>query len=400
MSRTFERTHPWIKFRADYKRLDYRTWMLLGEAQSKCEHILGAPLLPKVAQKLHQIYLAKGVAATTAIEGNTLTEHEVQRRLEGKLPLPPSKQYLGQEIDNVVEACSIIAAPLIDGQSTDITVEDIKTYNRLLLKELPLEEGVIPGEVRTYAVGVMAYRGAPAEDCEYLLQRYCDWLNAFETPDASRRIVFGILKSILAHVYFAWIHPFGDGNGRTARLIEFQILLASGLPSAAAHLLSNHYNQTRTEYYRQLDITSKSGGNLEGFVQYAVQGLVDGLKEQLRWIKAQQVTVHWQDYIYGYFRDKETKAERRRRDLVLALSSSPEPVQISKVRYITPAIAEAYAGKTDKTVQRDLNYLIEGDLVIRTPKGVLANIALMEAFRPASRLEDGQEMLVEALALG
>ncbi|NOY75701.1 MAG: hypothetical protein GXP32_07900 [Kiritimatiellaeota bacterium] len=32
----------------------------------------------------------------------------------------------------------------------------------------------------------------------------------------------------LAHVYIAWIHPFGDGNGKTARLMEFYLLLRSG----------------------------------------------------------------------------------------------------------------------------------------------------------------------------
>jgi len=41
------------------------------------------------------------------------------------------------------------------------------------------------------------------------------------------------------------IHPFGDSNGRTARLIEFYILLRAGLPDMVSHILSNHYNDTR-----------------------------------------------------------------------------------------------------------------------------------------------------------
>lgn len=57
--------------------------------------------------------------------------------------------------------------------------------------------------------------------------------------------MYAIFKAVVAHLYLAWIHPVGDGNGRTARLVEFQILLSSGVPSPAAHLLSNHYNQTR-----------------------------------------------------------------------------------------------------------------------------------------------------------
>jgi Fic family protein len=60
-----------------------------------------------------------------------------------------------------------------------------------------------------------------------------------------------LMKAILTHLYIAWIHPFGDGNGRTARLAELQILLAAGMPMPASHLLSNHYNTTRTDLYRQ-----------------------------------------------------------------------------------------------------------------------------------------------------
>ena len=249
--RTFERTHPWLKFNIDLRKGDYEFWMAFGEAQSKCEHIANVPLVPTTAEKLHQIYLAKGVLATTAIEGNTLTEKEVMERIEGKLQLPPSKEYLGQEIDNIINACNWIADELFTGTSSDICVADIKKYNKLVLENLPLEEDIVPGKIRTYSVGVGRYRAAPHEDCEHLLEKLCDWLNTgFKEPKEELKIAFGILKSIIAHLYFAWIHPFGDGNGRVARLIEFQTLIGSGIPSAAAHLLSNHYNATRTQYYK------------------------------------------------------------------------------------------------------------------------------------------------------
>ena len=67
--------------------------MLLGEVQSKCEHIAGVPLRPATAEMLHRLYLAKGIQATTAIEGNTLSEDEVVRLIQGNLELPPSKEY-------------------------------------------------------------------------------------------------------------------------------------------------------------------------------------------------------------------------------------------------------------------------------------------------------------------
>jgi Fic family protein len=332
------------------------------------------------------VFLAKGVLATTAIEGNTLTEEEVLRRIEGNLKLPPSKEYLGQEVDNIVEACNLIATnQIFRDDSVKLSAKDIKEYNRLVLQNLPLNEDVVPGEFRKHLVVIGRYRGAPPEDCEYLLERMCAWLNDNFDREGKDKIAFGILKAIIAHIYIAWIHPFGDGNGRTARLIEFKILLSVGVPTTAAHLLSNHYNSTRSEYYRQLDQAHKSGGDILPFIEYALQGFVDGLKDQIEIIKDQQVRVHWINYIHDLFRNKDSAANVRRRRLVIDLTGKNEPVPPSKIRHVSPRIAEAYAGKTDKTVMRDINYLVEIGLVKKTKKGIRPNIEIMSAFLPKTR---------------
>ena len=53
---------------------------------------------PEVGDRLLSLYLAKGVAATTAIEGNTLSEKEVLQRIKRRKPLPQSQEYQGKEI--------------------------------------------------------------------------------------------------------------------------------------------------------------------------------------------------------------------------------------------------------------------------------------------------------------
>lgn len=199
-------------------------------------------------------------------------------------------------------------------------------------------------------------------------------------PDEKLRIASGVLKATDAHLYLAWIHPFGDGNGRTARLVEFQLLLLSGVPTAAAHLLRNHYNLTRTEYYRQLDLASKSGGDFVPFIKYALQGLNDGLNEQLQTIRAQQFHVFWINHVHGSFHHKVSPTDLRRRQLVVDLSEETEPVPIVRLRYLSPGIAEAYAGKTDQTIRRDVNVLERMDLIRRSFEGVEINRELMSAF--------------------
>ena len=122
-----------------------------------------------------------------------------------------------------------------------------------------------------------------------LIEQMCECLNgpAF-SGDGAMRIPVAIIEASLAHLDLAWIHPFGDGNGRTARLCEFLVLVTSGVPTSAAHLISNHCNKARDEYYGQLQYASESGGDVTRFLSYYAAGFVDGLGEQLRWIYDRQ----------------------------------------------------------------------------------------------------------------
>jgi Fic family protein len=389
--RTFERTHPWISYRCDLGKAGVELWLALGEAASKCEHISRVPLRPATAQALHQLYLAKGAAATTAIEGNTLSEEEVLQAVEGRLVVPPSKQYLKQEVENIIAACNGISKQLADGTQPEISPKLLCDYNRQVLEKLPLKKDVIPGGLRTHSVVVgNVYRGAPAKDCPYLLDRLCDWLNGpdFQAPDGSppgTDTVYAILRSVVAHLYLAWIHPFGDGNGRTARLLEFHILLSAGVPSPAAHLFSNHYNQTRAEYYRQLDHASKSGGDIVPFIAYAVRGFVDGLREQLETIWIQQWDVVWRNFVHERFQNRNSTTDTRQRHLALDLGDVGDWVEVGKIPELTPRLAKAYAGKTPKTVQRDLNALVEMGLLARDGRKVRARREIILAFLPLRR---------------
>ena len=59
-------------------------------------------------------------------------------------------------------------------------------------------------------------QGAPWEECQYLLDQLCGFLNKdFKPPTKEMNISFAVLQAIVAHLYIAWIHPFGDGDGRT-----------------------------------------------------------------------------------------------------------------------------------------------------------------------------------------
>jgi Fic family protein len=384
-----EETHKFISFSGDAMQgATAELWMMLGECQSKCEHLSKYPVRPDVADKIHRMYMAKGVLATTAIEGNTLSEAEVRKLLDGKLELPPSREYLAQEVQNIIDECNRILDLVKSGKLLSLTAKRIKEINSTVLDNLQLEDHVKKGQTRTYEVGVGLYKAPPYRECDMLLEKLCQWLNNptyFGTENNPRSPVYGIIKAILAHLYLAWIHPFGDGNGRTARLVEFQILIGAGVPSPAAHLLSNHYYKTRADYYKQLHRASVSGGNVLPFITYAVHGFLDGLREQIEEIKKQMLDVVWDKYVAERFTDKTSPANQRRRALIEELSKLivPDAVSLEQLSIITPRVSKLYSRLSPRTLVRDLNELNKMRL-IKFDKGLIrARKEVINAFLPA-----------------
>ena len=383
--RSYEKSHPWITFQAtDVNSLGPGVWMLLGEARSKCEHLAGTPLPPEVAREFYEVALIKGARATTAIEGNTLTEDQVAGILRGTFKAPPSRAYQEREVRNVLDALNAIAQEVMGGGSSAITSELICEFNRRVLEGTEHEPHAVPGRIRDYSVSVAAYRGAPAEDCRYLVDRLAGWLESdtFRTDDADLRFALAVCCAIYAHLYIAWLHPFGDGNGRTARLLEFLILARSGvIPLPAAHLLSDHYNLTRDRYYRQLGEASRTG-ETSGFLGYAIQGLVDGIRDQVGQVLHQHFTVTWINFVHETMRQfPSSPARDRQRTLVLAMPSGRD-IPKSELPELTPALAALYARKGPRTLSRDLNRLRNVQLLTKGPKGWRSNDRIIRAFLP------------------
>ena len=124
-----------------------------------------------------------------------------------------------------------------------------------------------------------------------------------------------------------------DGNGRTARLWEFYILMRSGIPSIASHILSNHYNDTRAVYYRQLQHAAETG-DLSTFIQYAIEGFRDGLEKTIAVIHKEQTELTWNNYVHDVtekMQDGGLNLITLRRDL--SLLSEKELLKTEKNKY-------------------------------------------------------------------
>jgi Fic family protein len=277
-----------------------------------------------------------------------------------------------------------------NGDDLRLTADRIKQFNRMVLEGLPLDEGVVPGEIRTKGVVVgSVYHGSPAGDCDFLLDQLCGWLEQLVDDAAAAgpewRRTIGVIRAVLAHVYLAWIHPFGDGNGRTARLIEFQLLMAAGFPTPACHLLSNYYMKTRSRYYQALRETSQADGYpVWRFASYAIQGFVEELRGTVDTIQRFQLGLAWVDLVNQAHLGQTEGTTSRRRQLLLSLpAEGPEYyTPISALTRINADIAVLYASKQAKTLTRDVNVLDEAGLIVRKDDAIRANYEQLFSFLP------------------
>ena len=169
--------HPHILFQKNW-RLDEETIFMLGQCESIIQAISSAPVKPEYRKLLLAVSLRKGARATTAIEGNTLSEEEVARIDEGE-NLPPSKEYLQIEVKNVIDALNQIRTEVImEDKAFVLSPELIERFNHFVGKNLGDHFQSMPGKFRTsgHNVVVGRYRPPTGEDVVPLMIRFCDWI--------------------------------------------------------------------------------------------------------------------------------------------------------------------------------------------------------------------------------
>ena len=105
--------------------------------------------------------------------------------------------------------------------------------------------------------------------------------------------------------------------------------------------------------------------NWLAFIEYALEGFRDGLITQHEEICALTTGVIWHDFVHRAFPKKLTDSQQRRKQLALDfIDLSPaEPASGQEIRNLSPAMAAAYAGRSDRMITRDLNALVEMNLL-------------------------------------
>lgn len=333
--------------------------------------IANLPIDPALQAQLRQVAFQRGAQATTAIEGNTLTDDELRQLLAG-VELPKSREYQGIEVANALDAMQFVRERIIENRSHDlVTGALLKQFNQKLGKNLGKLFDGTPGRYRQDRRHVGRYLAPPPEAVEPLVEQFCEWLRTeFRFEAGSQPLHEAIVQAIVAHVYFEWIHPFADGNGRTGRLLEFYVLLRAGLPDIAAHVLANHYNQSRAEYAAYFE-SARQQRDLSEFVAYAVQGLRDGLQQTMGTVQGEAFRIVWQSHVYDVFAEytdyhKRSIFKRRR---ALALAMPPTEFTPETLLQQSAQLLQTYMSLDRRALLADLDVIVTLGLAEKREQG-------------------------------
>lgn len=233
-------------------------------------------------RKLVSKVTAETVHASTAIEGNTLTQQQVDDVLRGKsIHAQPIDV---QEILNYNQALSF-AEQLAASSTSPITEQTICEINRLILQNIRDD---IAGRYRIKQVIVGDYLPPEQYKVPPLMNEFVNWLNQPTPAELSPVLYAGI-----AHYPLVAIHPFEDGNGRTTRVLTSLLLLRHGYAVTSLFALESYYDRNRRAYYQALSSADpyRVAGkpDLTLWLEYYAEGLLieaerarSRIEEQLR----------------------------------------------------------------------------------------------------------------------
>ena len=246
--------------------------------------------IEKVVQQMNSYY-------SNLIEGHKTNPREVEKALKRDFNHDPKRKALQQLGVAHIEAEEALKEFIRKTPEASVfSAGFLKMIHREFYSRLPKEMRVvkdskereyplIPGEFRTYNVDVQ-YHTPP--DYPYI-DRYMD---RFESSYGDPRILSTrrLVAIAAAHQRFLWIHPFGDGNGRVARLFSHASLIRYGVDGYGLWTLARGLARNRDEYYRHLDMADQQRkndydgrGNLSSdylgqFCEFFLETILDQIK--------------------------------------------------------------------------------------------------------------------------
>lgn len=262
-----------VRFKPNFRYTSkiVRNLTLIAEARAT---ILNAPLVPKWEVSLRRDALLRSAHSSTAIEGNPLSFEEVSALAAGREVMVRRKDK--QEVLNYLEALEKI--PDL-AKKIPFTVDDVLKIHRIVTKdtlENPKDEGVFRNRqvfVGNRITGEVIFMPPPTERVPGLVDDFIQWFNSQEANE-----IDPVIEAGATHYEIVRIHPFTDGNGRTARIMATLVLYKRGFDAKRFFALDDYYDHDRRTYYAALKSVDQDALDLTGWLEYFTDGVAVSIK--------------------------------------------------------------------------------------------------------------------------
>jgi len=238
--------------------------------------VSGLPIDVQMLQSLRETARLLTTHYSTRIEGNRLSQAEVSEVIEGARF--PGRERDEAEVRNYYLALEEVERLAVSEEAvTEIAIQRIHGMAFLgRSSATPYRDG--QNVISDGATGGIVYMPPEADDVPGLMNDLVGWTNT--SIDANELPV--PLIAGLAHYQFATIHPYYDGNGRTARLLTTLLLHRYGYGLKGIYSLEEYYARNLNAYYDALAVgdshnyyLGRAEADVTGFLDYFCAGMAD-----------------------------------------------------------------------------------------------------------------------------
>jgi Fic family protein len=322
--------------------------------------------LAQVANRLEREVVVSSVFGTNSIEGGTLTEEETADALQLDI-------FQVQEVEQRravnIKAAYDLARGAVDTKDWQLDLGFICAIHAAITRDLPHNRNV-PGQMRDNSKDVITHVGDAAHggvykppqyggDVRMLMQALVAWHR--QLVDAG---VPALIRAPLMHLYYEWIHPFWDGNGRVGRVIEATLLQAAGY-RYAPFAMARYYLEHIDEYFSLFNTCRKARENgladaHSAFVLFHLEGMRQVINRLHARVNRIVAVLLFESDVKQLFDRKQLNA--RQYTILAHLLDKGSPWALDDLQKL-PWYGALYLNRTDKTRQRDLRKLRDMRLI-------------------------------------
>ncbi|MBZ5557534.1 MAG: Fic family protein [Acidobacteriia bacterium] len=257
----YEVPRSWIKYDHDEIRDELLT------AKASILALKAIPFQRRWVKSIQDIQLKMEVGGSSRIEGADFAANELETAIKAETPEELVTRSQRQALATTKAYRWIVNIP----DDYPIDVDLVCSIHRIIITDCD-EDHCEPGVVRhgddQVTFGIPKHRGARAGDeCKDALQQLTEEVKTtYRNHDA-------LVQALALHYHFAAMHPFVDGNGRTARVLEALALQRAGLKDSLFIAMSNYYYDEKKDYLSSLAAVRAGDHNLTAFLKFGLKGI-------------------------------------------------------------------------------------------------------------------------------